>query len=49
MDNLRTRINNFISDPNITNLNSLGFNKNYLSQLTTTTEEEKEEPKSELD
>ncbi len=48
MDNLRTRISNFIADPNITNLNSLGFNKNYLSQLTTTTEEE-EKPKSELE
>lgn len=49
MDNLRTRINNFISDPNITNLNSLGFNKNYLNQLTTTTEEEEEKPKNELE
>ena len=46
LDKLKAAINDFIADPNITNLNKLGFTKNYLSQLKT---EEQEEPKTEED
>ena len=48
MDNLKTRINDFLSDPSLTNLNRLGFNRNYLSQLQTE-EQQEEAPKSELE
>ena len=47
MDNLKQRINDFLANSDITNLNRLGFTKNYLSQLKT--EEDEEEPKSELE
>ena len=48
MDNLKTRINDFLSDPSLTNLNRLGFNRNYLSQLQTE-EDEEEKPKSQTE
>lgn len=48
MDNLKTRINEFLSDPSLTNLNRLGFNRNYLNQLQTE-EQQEETPKSELE
>ena len=48
LDKLKTAIKDFIADPNITNLNRLGFTKNYLSQLKTE-EQQEEEPKSELE
>lgn len=47
LDKLKTTINDFIADPNITNLNRLGFTRNYLNQLKT--EEQEEEPKTEED